>query len=130
MGLLCCNCLSLCKIYLISNVILGLIFAESTTLKADVPTGPKFIQETKTCTIKAVVDPITHQEIPVSQAIKRGKHRSKTLVIVTFNLMALAKKSLFYIPNTMIDSDAWNILFEILEAGNWFVVSGSCVVYI
>ena len=111
-------------------MILGLIFAESTTLKADVPTGPKFIQETKTCTIKAVVDPITHQEIRVSQAIKRGKHRSKTLVIVTLNLMALAKKSLFYIPNTMIDSDAWNILFEILEAGNWFVVSGSCVVYI
>ena len=73
MGLLFCNCYRLCKIYLILNVIVGLIFAESTTLKADVPTGPKFIQETKTCTIKAVVDPITHQEIPVSQAIKRGK---------------------------------------------------------
>ena len=89
-------------------MIVGLIFAESTTLKADVPTGPKFIQETKTCTIKAVVDPITHQEIPVSQAIKRGK-QSETLVIVTLNLMAVARKCLYNIPNTMIDSDAWNI---------------------
>ena len=112
MGLQYCNCLSLCKIDLISNVIVGLIFAESTTLKADVPTGPKFIQETKTCTIKAVVDPITHQEIPVSRAIKRGKHQSKTLVIVALNLMAVARKCLYYIPNTMIDIDAWNIPFK------------------
>ena len=71
-------------------MIVGLIFAESTTIKADVPTGPKFIQETKTCTIKAVVDPITHKEIPVSQAIKRGK----LLVIVALKFISVARKML------------------------------------
>ncbi len=63
----------------------GLVFAEAAPLRAidAAPVGPRFIQETQTCTIKAVVDPITQQEIAVSQAIKRGEPR-RPLVVVLF----------------------------------------------
>ena len=47
------------------------------------------------------------------------------VVILTLNLISVTRKCLYYIPNTMIDSDPWGILFEILEAGNCFFVSES-----
>ncbi len=53
----------------------GLVFADPAmaTSALSSPPKPKFIQETKTCTIKAVFDPITQREIPVSEAIRHGE---------------------------------------------------------
>ena len=51
----------------------GLVLATSTDVSMSVTEiGPKYVQETQSCTIRAVVDPSTHQQIPVSEAIKKG----------------------------------------------------------
>ncbi|KAK2164152.1 hypothetical protein LSH36_68g10066 [Paralvinella palmiformis] len=51
----------------------GLVIAELCTSKTDVlDSEPRYLQETKTFSIKGVIDPVKHVEIPVSEAIQRG----------------------------------------------------------
>ncbi len=51
----------------------GLVVTQTGPTQTDVlDSGPKFMQQTKTFTIKGVIDPVKRVQIPVSEAIRKG----------------------------------------------------------
>lgn len=52
---------------------LGLVIADVVGAQPETKgSGPRYVQETKTFTIKSIVDPITRQEISLAEAVKKG----------------------------------------------------------